>query len=50
MSSTVVLHGAFFDRETFNRIVRTIEQRGDMPLVAATPWEGSESRLYRLPR
>jgi len=46
----VVLHGAFLDRETFNRLVRTIDQREDMLLIATAPWEGSESRLYRLRR
>ena len=44
----VAVHGAFFDREKFQRIVATLDAREDMPLVVAAPWEGSESRLYRL--
>jgi hypothetical protein len=46
----VAVHGAFIDRENFERIVATLDARQDMPLVAAAPWEGSESRLYRLRR
>ena len=46
----VAVHGAFIDREKFQRIVATLDARHDMPLVAAAPWEGSESRLYRLRR
>jgi hypothetical protein len=46
----VAVHGAFFDRATFSRIVAALAGRDDMPLVTALPWEGSESRLYRLNR
>jgi hypothetical protein len=46
----VAVHGAFFDRATFGRIVTALAGRDDMPLVTALPWEGSESRLYRLRR
>jgi hypothetical protein len=46
----VAVHGAFIDREKFERIVSALAMRQDMPLVTAAPWEGSESRLYRLRR
>ena len=42
----VAVHGAFIDREKFQRIVATLDARRDMPLVVAAPWEGSESRLF----
>ena len=31
-------------------IVDTLATKPDIPLVVAAPWEGSESRLYRLRR
>jgi hypothetical protein len=46
----VAVHGAFFDREKFQRIVAALDSRTDMILVTAAPWENSESRLYRLRR
>ena len=46
----VAVHGAFIDPDKFRRIVTTLEARQDMPLVVSAPWEGSESRLYRLRR
>jgi hypothetical protein len=46
----VAVHGAFMDREKFERIVAALDARHDMPLVTSAPWEGSESRLYRLRR
>ena len=44
----VAVHGAFIEPERFQRIVAALAARPDMPLVVAAPWEGSESRLYRL--
>jgi hypothetical protein len=44
----VAVHGAFIDPEKFRSIVARLEARRDMPLVVSAPWEGSESRLYRL--
>jgi hypothetical protein len=46
----VGVHGAFIDPETFRRIVTALDARHDMALVASAPWEGGESRLYRLRR
>jgi hypothetical protein len=46
----VAVHGAFIDPGRFRRIITTLDARHDLPLVASAPWEGSESRLYRLRR
>jgi hypothetical protein len=46
----VAVHGAFIDPDRFRTIVTTLDARQDMPLVVSAPWEGSESRLYRLRR
>jgi hypothetical protein len=42
------VHGAFIEPDKFRRIVAMLEDRADTPLITAAPWEGSESRLYRL--
>jgi len=44
----VAVHGAFYGAEGYGRIVQALDARRDMELVKAAPWEGSESRLYRL--
>ena len=44
------VHGAFLDPGQFRSIVDTLATKPDIPLVVAAPWEGSESRLYRLRR
>jgi hypothetical protein len=44
----VTVHGAFMDAEKFSRTVAALDARSDMSLVTAAPWEGAESRLYRL--
>jgi hypothetical protein len=46
----IAVHGAFIEPEKFRRIVAMLDARDDLPLVAAAPWEGSESRLYKLRR
>jgi hypothetical protein len=46
----VSIHGAFYDRDRYRSIVGELDRRTDMRLVAAAPWQGSESRLYRLDR
>jgi hypothetical protein len=46
----VTVHGAFIEPGKFQSIVETLEGRADLTLVVAAPWEGSESRLYRLRR
>jgi hypothetical protein len=44
------VHGAFFEPGKFKSIVDTLSARPDIPLIATSPWEGSETRLYRLRR
>ncbi len=44
----VAVHGAFIEPGKFKSIVETLEDRPDVSLVVAAPWENSESRLYRL--
>ena len=46
----VAVHGAFYEPGDYRRIVTALDARPDMTLVVARPWEGSESRLYRLRR
>jgi hypothetical protein len=46
----VAVHGAFMEPQRYQHIVAALDARIDMSLVVAAPWEGSESRLYRLRR
>jgi hypothetical protein len=47
----VTVHGAFMRSQArYRNTVAMIEDRSDLELVTAVPWEGSESRLYRLRR
>jgi hypothetical protein len=47
----VTVHGAFMGSQArYRATVARIEDRPDLELVTAVPWEGSESRLYRLRR
>jgi hypothetical protein len=44
----VTVHGAFYEPARFREIVAALDERSDVSLVAAAPWEGGESRLYRI--
>ena len=46
----VALHGAFINPTRYRHTAELLEARGDLELVAVSPWEGSESRLYRFRR
>jgi hypothetical protein len=46
----VAVHGAFIPPDKFKEIVAILDRRADMALVLSAPWEGSESRRYRLGR
>jgi len=46
----VALHGAFTNPARYRHTAELLEARGDLELVAVSPWEGSESRLYRFRR
>jgi hypothetical protein len=42
------VHGAFIEPARYGRIVAALDARTDVEKVAAAPWAGGESRLYRL--
>ena len=42
------VHGAFYDPKKFAAVIATLDARPEVELVTKAPWEGSESRLYRL--
>ena len=44
----ITLHGAFYDRARYRDVVRRLDARADVELITVAPWEGAESRLYRL--
>ena len=44
------VHGAFLEPEKFDGIVASLAEHPGVTLVVAAPWEGSESRMYRLRR
>jgi hypothetical protein len=44
----VTIHGRFTNPERYRETVAWLDARADVALVAAAPWEGGESRLYRL--
>jgi hypothetical protein len=46
----VALHGAFTNPTRYRHTAELLEARGDLQLVAVSPWQGSESRLYRFRR
>ena len=47
----VTINSAFYSAPNqYFETVAMVDARGDMQLVAAMPWEGSETRLYRLRR
>jgi hypothetical protein len=43
----LTMHGRFTNPERYRNTVRLLDARPDLELVAAAPWEGAESRLYR---
>jgi hypothetical protein len=43
----LALHGAFTNPTRYRHTAELLEARGDLELVTVSPWEGSESRLYR---
>jgi hypothetical protein len=44
----LAIHGRFTNPERYGESVEWLDARADLELVAAAPWEGGESRLYRL--
>ena len=41
------MHGRFTNPARYTYTVGWLDARPDLELVAAAPWEGTESRLYR---
>jgi hypothetical protein len=44
----LTLHGAFTNAARYADSIAWLDARPDLELVAAAPWEGAESRLYRV--
>src|SRR5712691_4992782 len=44
----LTMHGRFTNPARYGYTVAWLDARSDLELVAAAPWEGAESRLYRL--
>jgi len=44
----LTMHGRFTNADRYRNTVAWLDARPDLELVAAAPWEGAESRLYRL--
>jgi hypothetical protein len=44
----LTIHGRFTNPARYGETIEWLDARPDMELVSAAPWEGAESRLYRL--
>jgi hypothetical protein len=44
----VIVHGALFEGPGYVETVAAMDQRADFELVGIYPWEGKDTRLYRL--
>jgi hypothetical protein len=44
----LTIHGRFTNPARYGETVAWLNARADVELVATAPWEGAESRLYRL--
>ena len=44
----ISMHGGFYPEDRRAEALAAAEARDDLELVSAVPWEGSQSRLYRL--
>ena len=45
----IVVHGALYeDQREYQRTIREMDQGGDFELVGIYPWEGRDTRLYRM--
>lgn len=43
----ITINGAFVNPERYRNTIRLLDERPDLELVAASPWDGKEVRLYR---
>jgi hypothetical protein len=46
----ITVHGAFYEPGKYKEVVTKLDARPDVELLTTAPWEGAESRLYRLKR
>jgi len=46
----LAIHGSFYGPEAYRVVIGNLDKRTDLTLVAAAPFEQSESRLYQLRR
>jgi hypothetical protein len=46
----LAVHGSFYGPDAYRAVIGGLDKRADLTLVAAAPFEQSESRLYRLRR
>jgi hypothetical protein len=45
----VIVHGALFERQgEYQRTVTAMDQGRDFELIGVYPWEGMDTRMYRL--
>lgn len=44
----LTIHGRFTNAARYGETIAWLDMRTDLELVASAPWEGAESRLYRL--
>src|SRR5262249_46326364 len=44
----VILHGAFYAPDDYQRVATQLDERRDVHLEAVTHWELEETRLYRV--
>jgi hypothetical protein len=44
----LTMHGTFTNRARYADSIAWLDARPDLELIATAPWEGAESRLYRL--
>jgi hypothetical protein len=44
----IVVHGAFYSPNVYERLVTGLDRRADLSLIARTTWQRRETRLYRL--
>jgi hypothetical protein len=44
----LTMHGTFMTPRRYRDVVAWLDARADLELIAKAPWEGAESRLYRL--
>jgi hypothetical protein len=44
----VIVHGAFYDRDKYDRLIAELDRRSDLTFIDREMWEGRETRLYEL--